>query len=220
MLYIEAADYTHRRFTPDVYAPIVPLLKAQPYIEDVREWKGEKCDVNLNDMRALAFQEIKTNYANAIRVGLWEWYAKAFGVPEREWQEPWLDNCSKCISDAQTTVIANRCSRYHNSRFPWATVVEKYRPNCLGTIGEEGNIQGTDPKHFVIPPNLLETARIINSGRLFVGNQSCCYSIAEALKKPAILEVWRTWPNCIFNRPYLWHGYDETVHLPNLEELP
>lgn len=96
--------------------------------------------------------------------------------------------------------------------------MDNYRPEIIGSqdearaLGDLGAYRGT--------PSLFAAAQRIQGAKLFVGNQSVGYAIAEALKVPAVLEIWRNWPNCIFNRPYLWHGWDENVHLPNLEELP
>lgn len=217
VLFIECgAPYISPPLTWEGVQALAPLLKAQPYIEDVREWKGEKCDVNLNDMRALAFREIKTNYSNASRVGLWQWYSKAFGVPETEWLKPWLSVGSPWSN--RIGVVAHRCQRYTNAHFPWRKVMDKYRPEIIGSqdearaLGDLGAYRGT--------PSLFAAAQRIQGAKLFVGNQSVGYAIAEALKVPSVLEIWHNWPNCIFNRPYLWHGWDENVHLPNLEELP
>ena len=59
--------------------------------------------------------------------------------------------------------------------------------------------------------NLLELARLIASCSLFVGNQSCGYSIAEGLKRPAVLQVLPASPNCNFGRETALSVHDEQV---------
>jgi hypothetical protein len=54
--------------------------------------------------------------------------------------------------------------------------------------------------------DLLEAARVIRGSRLFIGNQSCCFAICEGMKHPAVLEVWRSYPNCCIERDNVVHG--------------
>ena len=42
---------------------------------------------------------------------------------------------------------------------------------------------------FYEPKDFLEIAQIIKSSKFFIGNQSVCYPIAEALKIPRLLEA-------------------------------
>ena len=57
--------------------------------------------------------------------------------------------------------------------------------------------------------DFLETAQIIKGSKLFIGNQSVCFSIAEAMKHPRILEVFHKNSNCMPS------GADGYVHLDN-----
>lgn len=54
----------------------------------------------------------------------------------------------------------------------------------------------TNVRH-VKPKDLLELATIIRSARFFIGNQSLCFALAEAMKVPRILEVCPDLPNCV-----------------------
>jgi len=54
----------------------------------------------------------------------------------------------------------------------------------------------TNIKH-VKPTNLLELAVIIRSCKFFMGNQSLCFALAEAMKVPRILETCSYLPNVI-----------------------
>ena len=61
-------------------------------------------------------------------------------------------------------------------------------------INEIGNID------YYETNNLYNLAMIINGSLIFIGNQSCPYSIAEAMKKNTIQETSVNIPNCIFER--------------------
>lgn len=52
VLHIEAATYTRRPLLKENWNGIDRICKAQPYISDVREWRGERIDVNGNDFRS------------------------------------------------------------------------------------------------------------------------------------------------------------------------
>ena len=47
---------------------------------------------------------------------------------------------------------------------------------------------------FYEPKDFLEIAQIIKSSKFFIGNQSVCYPIAEALKVPRLLEASPEYP--------------------------
>jgi ADP-heptose:LPS heptosyltransferase len=48
--------------------------------------------------------------------------------------------------------------------------------------------------HYAECSDFLQLARVVKSARLFIGNQSFPYALAEALKVPRILEVCPLYP--------------------------
>ena len=48
--------------------------------------------------------------------------------------------------------------------------------------------------------SLYSLAMIINGSKLFIGNQSCPYSLAESMKVNSIQETSVNIPNCIYKR--------------------
>lgn len=228
-LLIHPEKYTRQLLTPEAFAPLVPLLRQQTYITDVRPWQGERVDLNLNDFRPPMFAALRKDVNSAKGVGLWQWYARTFGVPESEWQAPWLTVDS--LPGESWPVIVNRSPRYHNPRFPWHNVLRKYRGCAQIGLPEEqivfvdsecdaNGVQQMTVAPFVETPNLLEAAKLIQSAKLFVGNQSACLAICEGLKKPCVVEVYPQMPNCLFHREHCWHGFNENVFLPDLGDLP
>ena len=61
--------------------------------------------------------------------------------------------------------------------------------------------------------NFLEMAGIINSCKLFIGNQSFPFSIAEALKVTRLLESYYRVPNVIVEGP----GGNDFLYQPQFE---
>jgi hypothetical protein len=62
------------------------------------------------------------------------------------------------------------------------------------------------PKRMLID-DALQMAMLVKSCKLFIGNQSSTYAIAEQLKVPRLLESYQPCPNVI---PMGANGYDYT----------
>lgn len=216
ILYLRNSPFTRARMTWEHAQAIVPLLKAQSYIEDVREFKGENCDIDLDCFRGPMFAALHRDVNTAKHFNLYQWYSRTFDVPEAEWDRKWIE--VPPVDSDICRVVVNRSPRYRNNRFPWQSVGEKYRGvTAIGLIEESDSYE----QWWTFHPTrtLLEAAQVIDNAKLFIGNQSCCYAIAEGMKKPAVLEVYERMPNCLFHRDHCWHGWDENVFLPDLKDL-
>lgn len=103
-------------------------------------------------------------------------------------------------------------------------MIRKYRENIV-FIGLESEwkdfIKLYQPKAlqvwFFKPENLLEAAEIIAGSELFIGNQSCCYAIAEGLKHNTVQETDIRCPDCIFTRANAQYVPGDTYSLPDLK---
>ena len=224
-LCLHAENWTRERMTVEKAHSIRSLLITQPYIKDVRFMsEPEPVDVNLNDFRAEYFRTFKHPDFPKQR-NLCEWILRTHGCDPEQQNKQWLEVEPNPVA----RVVINRTGPgrhashiYHNYRFPWEKIVEKYAKDALfvGTEMEHNAFQSAFSSfgHIAKLPttNLLDLARIIAGADLFVGNQSCAYAIAEGLKKPAILEVCPWLPNCLFHRPDVIHGWDADVDLPTL----
>lgn len=219
-LYVEAADFTREKLTPEKWRNLASLLEAQPYIHSVREWQGQPCDVNLNDFRARLFPALSRREPDAFRRNLADWHLLTHGLPIAERDTAWLAVQPRRVA----RFVLNRTGhgrppwlRYHDPRFPWEEV--------LDAVGREAVFIGTPDEHvdlwsryhatlpFYETPSFLDVAQVIAGSDWFIGNQSCAYAIAEALKHKAVLEVCPGAPNCLFHRPNVFHGW------PGLDKL-
>lgn len=219
-LYLEAANYTRERLTPDNWCGLDKIIKAQSYVEDVREWRGDAVDVNLNDFRALMFPQVRRGFHKDRH--LCDWIAMASNLPTSIKDEPWLKIEPKPIAP----VVISRSGPgrpphavYHGKDFPWGQVLAKY--------GRDAVFVGTELEHEVFQavfgnvawyktPSLFEVAQVIAGAKLFVGNQSAPHAIAQSLGVATVLEVWGAGANCSGWRANHVNGWDHKVTLPDI----
>lgn len=208
---------TREPMTPERAAILIPLLKEQPYIIDARFASSpDGVDVDLNEFRRGVW---KDNHENLCYIHL-----KTFAVPFTEADRSWIQ-VRHPLPFADRPVVIARSGRYH-SDFDWKRMLSMY----------EGKIVflGTDTEHssfcdefktdvlFFRTKTLLEVARAIAGAKLFIGNQSSPYAIAEGMKKNTVQETWPGAANCIFERPgasYSWRPRGKTTPIvtPKIE---
>lgn len=217
---IEAAHYTRQPLTPDKWCGLDILLRQQPYINDVREFRGEYVNVNLNDFRARLFAAMRHGLHKD--KSLVDWQLEAHGVPLNQKDTAWLTVEPNKIA----RVVFNRTGPgrsahhvYHNLLFPWNRVWNKYHKEAvfIGTPLEYESFKAQVGQVPYYPTkNLADAARVIAGADLFVGNQSACFWLAEGLKKNLVLEVWLNGPNSNVFRSGAVQGFDQNVVLPDL----
>ena len=205
-------------------ALIAPLLLAQPYLSSVRycpepPYLKDNSIINLNRFRNYLQQEREHFRTRPKMLSLAEAHLVSFGLSPQECQTKWLHLPSNSTLKSPP-VLMHRSNRWNNPKFPWPKVVSKYRENAafVGLPEEHENFSRAYGEIKYLPvQDFLELAQLIDSCKLFIGNQSLPYAIAEGLKKSALLEVWPEGPNCIFNRLNVIYIYDETIFLPEID---
>lgn len=208
--------HVRRDFDPDWAESLAKLIRIQPYIEECRYWKtGDKWDFNCDVFRQYLIQgwrkgkTIASYACDSMNVD--------YGCTNHPWlwiDEPWcVDGCP---------VVVNRTNRYNNHTFPWVTVYNKYRGRMVFIGLEQEHARFCDtigPLPYCKTSNLLEAARMIAGAKLFIGNQSVCYAIAEGLKQNTVQEADRRLPDCVWPRHNAFIGFDQRVALPELLTL-
>jgi hypothetical protein len=167
-------------------AMLKPLLLHQPQIEIADEYNEEQVDYNLDDFR---------KYKYFLSPNITRWYFTVYGITYNTCQ-PWLvapvDEYYK-----QTLVIA-RSHRYRSPVIDYRFLTQYPNKIFLGVEEEYKEMKASIPDLQYKPvKDFLEMATIINSCRLFIGNQSFPFSLAEALKVNRLLEVYFKIPNVI-----------------------
>ncbi len=216
-LVLTQAPYVREPFTSAKVEKVATFFASQPYIASVQFNGGQvNPTYNLDDFRAV-WLKLRRQGAH-LQYNLAELFLFTFDLPLKLAQEKWLtipeSENSKAVG---AEVIFARSFRYRNDRFPWKAVWEKYQARAvfLGSENEFHEFSGNVGKiPYIATPTLLEAAQLISACKLFVGNQSALYAVAEGCKIPRMIEIWRAEPNCLF--PGAIHGFDATVELPDL----
>lgn len=212
-LYIATSGKTRQRQSRQTVEVIAPLIRMQSYIKECKFHEGEKIDVDLDRFRDY-WNKQPHNAVFAKRIA--DYVCETFHVPISVLNSSWLDYPK--ISDRGDMIVVNRTTRYQNRFFPWRAIVRENRDKILfiGLKDEYDNFSRQFGRvMFRQPRDFCEAAIQIAVSKIFVGNQSCCYAIAEGLKHNTVQEVFPYDPNCIFNRPNA--DYICGNRMPNLE---
>jgi hypothetical protein len=103
-------------------------------------------------------------------------------------------------------IVVNRSLRYWGT-LDWSPLIPLEKE--IGFIGLKKDFQwfvsetGINPGYIKVT-SALEMAQAISGSKLFIGNQSLAFAIAEALKHPRVLEVCPGIENC---GPIGAHGF-------------
>lgn len=175
------------KVTEEMAEALRPLLEGQAGITGCSIYRGQEITYNLDHFR----------YRRGLSRGhIAQHHLDAFGVTA-DLTQPWL----QVVADEsyRDTVIINRTSRYHAEG-----ITGRSYQFCNGQhylfIGNESEYKAL--KRYV--PSLAyeptrdfrRVAEMVAGSKLFIGNQSCCYAIAEGLKIDRVLEVCGRIPNC------------------------
>lgn len=166
-----------------------PLLCIQPYIKDYQIWTGEEVDFDFDLIR-------QERYTNQPRGSLNRWYSYVFPEMACDLSKPWIVTDSRRYRN----VVINFTQRYRNHiiTYYWLKPYEK-QLIFAGLPNERDvfcNQWGLDIPLLKVD-DFWQLARNIEDSIFFMGNQSMCFQLAEAMKIPRILETFPLMPNVI-----------------------
>lgn len=214
---------TRQKFTQAIFDVIAPLLAIQPYLNDVQFSASMPADVDvdLNRFRRYFIEEPELRRQGERKLNLAETHLWTFRQALTNCTKPWLIvDKSEVIPDRP--VLIHRSARWRNNIFPWDKVLKAHGHHAAFIGLETEYAEFTEMwghicrLPFVKTTNFLELARLIAGSKLFVGNQSAPYAIAEGLKKNTLQEVWPEGPNCLFPRENAYYGDGAEVYIPKL----
>ena len=156
-----------------------PLMLAQEGIHFCEQYDNQPIDIDLDLVRSAPIPFTK--------MSLPRWYFIVFGA-SYDLSKPWLKADPDSSSNNYITVA--RSNRYHGHNINY-TFLRKYpKVQFVGVKNEYMEMKKMIPGLEYRPVNnFLEMASIISGSRLFIGNQSFPFSLAEGLKANRLLEV-------------------------------
>jgi len=182
-----------------------PLLSKQPGIHHFGALKDEVVHYDLSLFKAFPFD---------YRMGsITRYFFLTYGIAGDLWN-PWLHvTPNQSFNDA---VVVARSSRYRTPKIDYGFLKKYPRVIFVGLPDEFADMQPHIPQMQYQPVNdFLELAEIIAGSRLFIGNQSFPFALAEALKVKRVLEVFYQCPNVMAEGP---NGY-QFCYQPQFEKI-
>jgi len=170
-----------------MFKMLKPLLLSCDFIVDVMPYNGQKIDYDLDKFRNIALN------LNAGDIKKWYYYA----YPELTFDiEGPIFSSEKPKEDF---LLINRTNRYQNNQIDYSYLNDyKIKQMFAGTKDEFEVMKKTLPKlEYLKVNNFFELKNWIAASKVFIGNQSMCFAIAEQLQTERILEVYFGCPNVI-----------------------
>ena len=162
---------------------LLPLLKKQKFLNIVKRHENEEIDVDLDLFRELPWN----NTFNSPR-----WYFHITGEQEDLSLPYMFVDKHPTINDR---IVIQRTFRFRNIYINYEFIKNYESALFVGIKEEYDDLKKQVPNlEFYEPKDFLEIAQIIKSSKFFIGNQSVCYPIAEALKVPRLLEASPEYP--------------------------
>lgn len=170
------------------------LLNIQDYINELKHLEDgitqwSEININLDQFRKIHKRDLNKPLVQC--------HAEILDYNNLNFKNPWVFNVKKNFIKP---IVINRTLRYHDKeKINWSLLAHIQKHCCfIGTKKEylhfinnfNFNIEYRETK------NALEVAEIIHGADLFIGNQSFCYAVAEALKTDRVLEIFFEKPNC------------------------
>lgn len=182
-----------------------PLMGSQPYIKHFGAKGDAPIHYDLTAFRAFPFDYRMYSIAR--------WYFLTFGVTA-DLGKPWLHVTPD--PRFQDRIVIARSSRYHAPGISYCFLQAYPEPVFVG-VAEEYEAMKKDIPHLQYQPvsDFLELARVIAGSRLFIGNQSFPFALAEATKANRLLEVYHQVPNVVPEGP----GAHDFCYQPQFEKI-
>jgi len=196
--------YSQYFISKEVSEKLIPLLKKQKFIKTVEVYKNQEIDINLNFFRKM--------YSN-FNIDSVRWYFHLTGV-HANLSEPYIE--AENHNSFKDVITIMRSSRRQNNLIDYKFLNKYDHVFFLGLKDEYielkkdiNNLQFYNCKDF------LELAMILKNTKVFIGNLSFGFALAEALKVPRLLESGPDFPLVYPNGK---NGYD-FYHQEHFESL-
>jgi hypothetical protein len=167
----------------------------------------ESVDFNMDDFRLNVRAEPNLPLVDA--------HARCFGVSIDKTQ-PWITVEPLKFAD----IIISRSTRFHDAPFDWSAL-EPYAGKCafIGFPEEHDEFEKltgmkvgyVDTLNGEREDLFLMFARVICGSKLFVGNSSFLWTLAEAMKVNRVMDVYNAYPNSLPQTANGWTRLDSDI---------
>ncbi len=188
------------------YAYILPLLEHQDYIGEVYKHRNQNIDYDLDLFRDKGF--------SLGAYDLRKWYELVYPVASVDISEPAIKCDLPVLEYLNDKIVINLSLRYRNQQIEYS----KLKPYESKIV-----FVGLDNEYIIFQAlsklnvkklhvkDALHMAQIIKSCKLFIGNQSSSFAIAEQMKTPRALELFSGSPNVIVTNNGIAYTNTETL---------
>jgi hypothetical protein len=169
-----------------IYDQLKPLLDAQNIISSpLPKHKGAYPILDLDCFRSAKMKcqnYVLARCYNAV-------YPQLYDL-----SQPWIKVHPSPVT--QGAIIVTRSLRYNNPKLCYH-FLEKYPKVYFMGLDEEYRRMKLQHAQYLPVENFLQAAEYIAGARLFIGNQTFLFALAEAMKCPRILEICRWMPDIV-----------------------
>jgi hypothetical protein len=172
---------------------LIPLLESQGITASV--WDGDPLTYDLDRFRYLGIDLARGDVAR--------YYQYAFPEALVDYSLPWLNVDPD--PEYKDAILVNRTLRYRNNRISYKLLNNRPDVYFVGLPNEYPQFGKEVRCPLITAPDYLTLARWIRGCRLFIGNPSFCWVLADAMKVPRLLE---SYPEMMNVQPHGANGYD------------
>ena len=196
--------YSKYFISESVSEKLIPLLKKQKFLKKIEIYNNQEIDINLNFFRKM--------YPN-FNIDSVRWYFHLAGI-HADLSIPYVE--SENHKDYQNFITIMRSSRRQNNLINYK-FLNKFNNVVFLGLKEEYTELKNDIKNlqFYDCKDFSELAMILKNSKVFIGNLSFGYALAEALKIPRLLESGPNFPLIYPNGKNAYDFYHQE-HLENL----
>lgn len=189
-----------------IYQMAEPLLKAQAAIRSYASYEQQDIDVDFDIFRKLPWNHHKGH------ISRWHFLYYPGGA---DLSKQWL-TVPAINPIAKEGIVICRSQRYNAPGIDYSFLQKYPEIYFLGVEEEYQLLRQSIPNLIYLPvKDFLEMASVIAGAKLFIGNQSAPFAMAEGLKVNRLLETYFDCPNVIIEGA---NGF-EFCFQPHFEEL-
>lgn len=182
-----------------MYEMLWPLIRSQQYVEDYRIYKGEKVDFDFDLIR-------QERFTNQPKGSLNRWYSYVFPEMASDLSQKWVEMNRSFFRGQKVIINFTERKRNHIIHYYW---LKEYQERIVFAGLQKERDLFCKTWNLDIPllqvGDFYHLAEELGSAKFFLGNESFCFQLCEAMKTPRILEAFPMMPT---NIPIGEHAYD------------